>query len=171
MLLTAGCYLFALRPSSYRSTAFVDRHEGSALDVISHLLDTAAKKSPTAFAGVPWILAGFMEKWEGESKETVVQIMSNFKIFGSGGAATSPACLNWCKELGVPLVIDIGMTEVGGKSANQFEYLTLRFDPFPPGPLFHGTLNDVVGWPISDCLVPDGQLSLVGENGELASDG
>lgn len=125
MLLTAGCYLFALRPSSYRSAASVDRHEGSSLDVISHLLDTAAKKSPTAFAGVPWVLAGLMEKWEGESKETVVQVMSNFKIFGSGGAATSPACLNWCKELGVPLVIDIGMTEVGGKFTNQFEYLTL----------------------------------------------
>ncbi|KAJ2925849.1 hypothetical protein H1R20_g11245, partial [Candolleomyces eurysporus] len=151
MLLTAGCYLFSLRPSSYHSNASIDLHEGSSLDVISHLLDTATKKSPTAFAGVPWILAGLMEKWKGGFKEAVVQVMSNFKIFGSGGAATSPACLNWCKELEIPLVIDIGMTELGG-------------------PLFHGTLSDTAGWPISDCLVPDAQLSLVSENGELAFD-
>ena len=67
-----------------------------------------------AFAGVPWILEGIMAKWKGEDKAFVTDVVSKFKLWGSGGAATSEECLNWAKELDIPVVIDIGMTEVGG---------------------------------------------------------
>ncbi|KAF6747507.1 thiolase-like protein [Ephemerocybe angulata] len=92
-----------------------------------------------------------MAKSTGNDEALVTKVMSNFKIFGSGGAATSPGCLKWAKEINLPLVIDIGMTEVGG-------------------PLFHNSVDDDEGWLMSDCLVPDSQLYLVDEKGEIASD-
>ncbi|KAJ3510158.1 hypothetical protein NMY22_g16056 [Coprinellus aureogranulatus] len=147
MLLTGGSYTFAVRPSSYHSEAPND----DSSDVIAQLLSTASKKEVNAFAGVPWILEGIMAKWKGEDKALVADIMSKFKIWGSGGAATSAECLSWAKELGIPVVIDIGMTEVGG-------------------PLFHNTIDEAAGWPMSDCLVPESELTLVDENGEPTSD-
>jgi acyl-CoA synthetase (AMP-forming)/AMP-acid ligase II len=110
LLLTGGCYTFAVRPSSYHSEL---PNEDSS-DVIGQLLSTASKKEINAFAGVPWILEGIMAKWKGEDKDLITNVMSKFKIFGAGGAATSAECLSWAKELDIPVVIDIGMTEVGG---------------------------------------------------------
>ncbi|TEB25720.1 ketoacyl-synt-domain-containing protein [Coprinellus micaceus] len=147
LLLTGGCYTFAVRPSSYHSEL---PNEDSS-DVIGQLLSTASKKEINAFAGVPWILEGIMAKWKGEDKDLITNVMSKFKIFGAGGAATSAECLSWAKELDIPVVIDIGMTEVGG-------------------PLFHNTIDETPGWPISECLVPESELTLVDENGEQTSD-
>lgn len=55
------------------------------LDVCGQL-ETAITKQRTTFAGVPWVLEGL----------------------------TNAECIEWAIEMGIPLVLDIGMTEVGG---------------------------------------------------------
>lgn len=167
MLLTGGSYTFAVRPSSYYSVVPND----DSSDVIAQLLSTASKKDINAFAGVPWILEGIMAKWKGEDKDLVTDVMSKFKIWGSGGAATSAECLTWAKELGIPVVIDIGMTEVGGAfRLSRRNWFETHASPLL-GPLFHNTIDETTGWLMSDCLVPESELTLVDENGEPTSDG
>ena len=56
MLLTRGTYVFAMIPSAYGDAGKASRY----LDVCGQLLATAMEKKPTAFAGVPWVLEGFM---------------------------------------------------------------------------------------------------------------
>ena len=56
-LLTAGCYVFGVVPSCYPNAA---KKVSRYLDVPTQLLDTAIFTKTTAFAGVPWVLEGFM---------------------------------------------------------------------------------------------------------------
>lgn len=117
MLLTRGTYVFAMIPSAYGDAGKASRY----LDVCSQLLATAMEKKPTAFAGVPWVLEGFMQALkqepDAERRLCIQDTIQHFKVFGSGGAATSPECIEFANTLGIPLVFDIGMTEVGGQSA------------------------------------------------------
>jgi len=119
-LLTRGCYIFAMIPSAYGIVPGETGKTPRFLDVCGQLLETAIEKKPTAFAGVPWVLEGFMRAFRQETdagrKEQIQGAMQRFKIFGSGGAATSAECIEFANQLGIPLVFDIGMTEVGGMS-------------------------------------------------------
>jgi len=117
MLLTKGTYIFAMLPSAYGSK---DSNKASRyLDVCGQLLETAMDNNPTAFAGVPWVLEGFMRTWKKEvddkRRQRIQDAIQALKIFGSGGAATNSECIEWTNQLGIPLVLDIGMTELGGK--------------------------------------------------------
>ena len=111
--LTRGTYIFAMVPSAYGETGKASRF----LDVSGQLLETAIKKKPTAFSGVPWVLEGFMRTFSQEQdlerKSKIKDAIRHFKVFGSGGAATSTECVEFATELGIPLVFDIGMTEIG----------------------------------------------------------
>jgi len=117
-LLTAGCYVFGVVPSAYPTGADVVKNASRYLDVPTQLLDTAISKKTTAFAGVPWVLEGFMKAWKNESDETrrarIMEAIKLFKVFGSGGASTSAECIEWAKQVGLPVLLDLGMTEVGG---------------------------------------------------------
>lgn len=124
MLITGGCYHFAVRPSSYHS----EHRTEHADDIISEILATSARVQCNAFAGVPWVLEGIMAKGRGDEKDLVARVMSEFKVFGAGGAATSPAGLAWARDIDLPLVIDIGMTEVGGTSRMSIHTHQTRYE-------------------------------------------
>ncbi len=47
-------------------------------------------------------------------KLTQRDAIKRLKVFGSGGASTNAECIQWAAEMAIPLVFDIGMTEVGG---------------------------------------------------------
>jgi len=126
MFLSAGCYIFGIVPSSYGNTSSnVSRY----MDVCGQLLETAIAKQATTFAGVPWVLEGFMRTYQEEQdifrKQKIYSAIKSFKTFGSGGAATSPECIKWAREFGIPLVFDLGMTELGGKAF----YVFVAFNP------------------------------------------
>ena len=118
MLLSAGTYIFAMVPSSYDSANGDSSKSSRYLDVCGQLLETAMLKKPTAFAGVPWVLEGFMrthkEEIDSARKQRIQDAIRMLKVFGSGGAATNPECIQWAIEQKLPLVFDIGMTELGG---------------------------------------------------------
>ena len=116
-LLTAGCYVFGVVPSSY-PTGDAAKNASRYLDVPTQLLDTAITTKTTAFAGVPWVLEGFMKAVKNESDDTrkarIMGAIESFKVFGAGGASTSAECIEWAKRVGLPVLLDLGMTEVGG---------------------------------------------------------
>jgi long-subunit acyl-CoA synthetase (AMP-forming) len=49
-----------------------------------------------------------------ERKARIMGAIETFKVFGAGGASTSAECIEWAKRVGLPVVLDLGMTEVGG---------------------------------------------------------
>ena len=116
-LLTAGCYVFGVVPSSYPAGDSAN-NASRYLDVPTQLLDTAISTKTTAFAGVPWVLEGFMKALKNESDEArkarIMEAIGSFKVFGAGGASTSAECIEWAKRVGLPVLLDLGMTEVGG---------------------------------------------------------
>ena len=116
-LLTAGCYVFGVVPSSYPA-GDAAKNASRYLDVPTQLLDTAISTKTTAFAGVPWVLEGFMKAVKNESDEArkarIMEAIGSFKVFGAGGASTSAECIEWAKRVGLPVLLDLGMTEVGG---------------------------------------------------------
>ena len=116
MVLTAGCYVFALPPAG---PSGADMNAAARyLDVCGQLLETAITKQTTAFAGVPWVLEGFMRNYKQETdaarKQAIRDAIQRLKVFGSGGASTNAECIEWATQMAIPLVFDIGMTEVGG---------------------------------------------------------
>jgi long-subunit acyl-CoA synthetase (AMP-forming) len=80
-------------------------------------LDTAISTQTTAFAGVPWVLKGFMKAWKTKSDEAcrahIMEAIKIFKVF-SGGASMSAECIEWAKQVNLPVLLDLGMTEGGG---------------------------------------------------------
>ena len=169
LLLTRGTYIFGLIPSAYGEAGKVSRQ----LDVCSQLLETAIEKAPTAFAGVPWVLEGFMRTFQQEGdvkrKQLIQDAIQRLKIFGSGGAATTTACLEFAERFGIPLVIDIGMTEIGGVIFFASFLFALCNDW--SGPIFHSTYGGSMGWHEKDCLVADAVLMIIDENGSLSNTG
>ncbi|KAF4622433.1 hypothetical protein D9613_009459 [Agrocybe pediades] len=151
MILSGGCYIFGIIPSAYGASSAQSNHASRYMDVCGQLLETAFVKKPTAFAAVPWVLEGFMRSYNEEEdtsrKQRIETAIKSLSTFGSGGAATSPECVEWAKEFGIPVVFDLGMTELGG-------------------PLFHSTIGGAEGWHVEDCLIDDAKLSLVDEAGE-----
>ena len=79
------------------------------------LLDMAITTKTTAFvAGVPWVLEGFVKALKNESDEAskarIMGVILSFKVFGADGASTSAECIEWAKRV----LLDLGVTEVGG---------------------------------------------------------
>ena len=66
-LLTAGCYVFGVVPS-FCPAGDAAENASRYLDVPTQL-DTAISTKTTTFAGVPWVLEGFMKAVKNESDE------------------------------------------------------------------------------------------------------
>ncbi|KAF9530718.1 hypothetical protein CPB83DRAFT_905059 [Crepidotus variabilis] len=156
-LLSRGTYVFGTVPSCYvpplldEDTRVTSSGKGH-LDIPSQLLDTAMASTCglDIFAGVPWVLEGFMrtyfEESEPEKKTAIEALLKSFKAIGSGGAKANEACIEWTKMMSLKIVFDIGMTELGG-------------------PLFHSTnAGSQEGWSTKDCLVSDALLTLLNED-------
>jgi hypothetical protein len=63
-------------------------------------------------------------------------------VFGAGGASTSAECMEWAKQVGLPVVLDLGMTEVGGMIDHiaRYQYITDCLT-LSSGPLFHSDIK------------------------------
>lgn len=111
-LLTSGCYIFALVPSSYST----DEHSKPVLDIVELLIHAAATKNCQAFSSVPWVLEEIAEKWaaaDSGQRLVIEEALCAFKTYYVGGARASATCVSWAKELALPVVFGIGMTETG----------------------------------------------------------
>ena len=73
-------------------------------DVPTQLLDTALSTKTTAFAGVRWVLEGFMRALKNESDEgRKTKTIKSFKMFGAAGASTSAECVECAKRVDLPV--------------------------------------------------------------------
>ncbi|KAJ6610193.1 hypothetical protein B0H10DRAFT_1883603 [Mycena sp. CBHHK59/15] len=152
--LTGGCYIFGLIPSVYYAAFRPESVADRQYDVPQLLLQTILKERPHVFAGVPWVLDGLVNSWGVEvdlaRRERISAALRQFKYFISAGAKTSEESIQWAAIHGLPLIISIGMTELGGV-------------------LFHSLLSDVAsGWSIKSSIISDAKFSLVDENGDNA---
>ncbi|KAF9012766.1 hypothetical protein BDQ17DRAFT_1420105 [Cyathus striatus] len=148
VLLTGGCYIFAVTPPSYAS------QDRASYDVPKTVLDAIISYEPDAFAGVPWILDGIKRLYNAEEDPSRRSLMTaafrKFKYFMTAGAATPEESLNWAKEQGLQVINAIGMTEVGGS-------------------IFNSLAGDVAGgWCIDDTCIPDAVYTLVNDHGEIS---
>ncbi|KAG7441749.1 ketoacyl-synt-domain-containing protein [Guyanagaster necrorhizus] len=142
-ILTAGCYIFALMPSGY--SAVHQRLIGSRT-LAELLLDSVSEEKADIFTGVPWFFEVLRDGWAMETDVTrqvcITNSLRSFKALAAGGASMSADVLEWSRQLDLPLVLAIGMTEFGG-------------------PLFHGLpprTEGENGWDIDDCLISDASL-------------
>ncbi|KAJ7176732.1 hypothetical protein C8R46DRAFT_1077165 [Mycena filopes] len=144
VFLTGGCYVFGLTPSGYHARVG---------DATTSLLDAIVRYSPESLAAVPWVFENLKQAVESEvdlaRRETFVGALRKFKLVWLGGAQTSAECIKWAKDHHVPLVLSIGMTEVGGG-------------------IFHRVAeeNDE-GWLIADRLISDAEFTLVDRDGKV----
>lgn len=117
-LLTGGCYIFAITPSTYpvTSPAGPAGRVGDAAGM--RLRDAILTKAPHAFGGVPWVLEELMALYSSESdtgaREHFAAALRRFKVCITAGAKPREEVIRWAVGLGVRLVEDIGMTEFGG---------------------------------------------------------
>ncbi|KAK0184742.1 polyketide synthetase [Armillaria mellea] len=110
------------------------------------LLDAILQEQADVFTGVPWFFEILRDGWAKEAHVTrqahITDTLRSFKILAAGGATMNADVLEWSQQLGLPLVLAIGMTEFGG-------------------PLFHGLPpqdDDEIGWDVDDCLISDAIL-------------
>lgn len=117
VFLTGGCYIFGLTPSGYFLDGAPDQGHR---DVIILLFRAMEKYHPESFAVVPWIFEGIREAVTSEPdlerREELLRILRGFKLIILGGAPTSKECIRWAQEHQIPVVLSIGMTELGGTS-------------------------------------------------------
>jgi len=166
---TAGCYFFGIIPSTYTSQQeLTDEHEGE-LDVLSRLLDAVIRIKPDVFSAVPWVLEGFKDIWSQEKvadkKEDMQDVLKEMKVLGCGGAALSKETVIWAKDMNISVILDIGMTELGGEYTFFFR-TSLFVLMLIVGPLFYSKVDDFdpLGWSMKGCLIPDAELRLVNED-------
>ncbi|KAF7965781.1 hypothetical protein HWV62_41795 [Athelia sp. TMB] len=122
MILTGGCYIFAVPPSTYpqRVTAPSVNVPNSAtsLAVSEALRDALVAKKPDVLGGVPWIFEELMQLHTQRSSpdEELIKALARLRVCITGGAEPSPSLVKWAVEMKIPLVLDIGMTELGEPS-------------------------------------------------------
>jgi long-subunit acyl-CoA synthetase (AMP-forming) len=58
-------------------------------------------------------------------KARIMGAIESFKVFGAGGASTSAECIEWAKRVGLPVLLDLGMTEVGGTIDSNLDINTV----------------------------------------------
>ncbi|KAJ7768218.1 hypothetical protein B0H16DRAFT_1686400 [Mycena metata] len=151
VLRTGGCYIFGLTPSGYcRPT--INATGVSSRDAIVMLLEAIMKYTPESLAAVPWVFEKLKEAVTSEPdftrRKAFVAALQKFKLLWLGGAQTSTECIKWARAHHIPLVLSIGMTEVGGG-------------------IFHRVAeeNDD-GWLIADRLISDAEFTLVDGDGK-----
>ncbi|KAF9012744.1 hypothetical protein BDQ17DRAFT_1344564 [Cyathus striatus] len=145
ILLTGGCYIFAVTPPGYA------QQEHAPYNVPKAILEAILVHEPDVFAAVPWILDGIMHAYNAEhdpSRRTrIISAFKKFKYYISSGAATPQETADWAREQGLPTIIGIGMTETGGI-------------------VFHSFAQDVIGgFRIGDSCVRGAVYTLVDEDG------
>ncbi|KAJ7096818.1 hypothetical protein C8R44DRAFT_989127 [Mycena epipterygia] len=147
-LLNAGCYVFAAVPNTYP----IARSSPAPPDLTSLVIDAILHKNVQAFACVPLVLSGLKAACQGTSPTNVALLCSlrHMIMLECGGAMVERAACDWAAENSVPLVVGIGMTETGGA-------------------IFAGPAEDAFTGFSSKGLVPDAELSLIGDmpEGEL----
>ncbi|KIM43994.1 hypothetical protein M413DRAFT_372837 [Hebeloma cylindrosporum] len=121
---TGGCYVFGAAPSGY-PTLLNDDPVSSAkqMDMVDRLLAAALRTQPDMMMTVPLVLEGFKKIYlahlaanEVEKASLIKDMLLRLKGFGVGGASVNPDTFVWARDLGVRVTLNIGMTELGGKS-------------------------------------------------------
>lgn len=117
VILTHGTYVFATVPSTYPTSAEV---QGSSLDrgTDQQLLRTILKEAPTFVAGVPLLIDQIRQAWTSEvdpiQRDRMSDALRKIKLFSSSGALTNLGNIEWANDIGLRLVLGMGMTEMGG---------------------------------------------------------
>jgi hypothetical protein len=123
--LTGGCYIFSLIPTTYAT----DDSEEVATTVYAglpdRLLPAILEKNISTFTTVPLILEGIMVIYNADDgqREQIRTALRKMKAYMCGGAKTRPEAIDWAIEIGLPLNLGIGMTELGRK----FYVIELRY--------------------------------------------
>lgn len=117
---TGGCYVFGVLSSGY-PTEFPSSPRDVKL--VNGLLDGALRIRPDVVIGVPWLLEGIKEIYvmllldkneESLQKANLIkETLVGLKYLGLGGATTTKEALDWAIHLGIKVVQDLGMTELG----------------------------------------------------------
>ena len=120
---TGGCYVFGVSPSGYPTTRASPPNRDKS--TVANLLDGVLRTKPDVLIGVPWMLQGIQAIHSDlqrintpESLEEAVLIryaLVGLKYLGLGGAQTTQETLRWAMDLGIKVVKDMGMTELGGE--------------------------------------------------------
>jgi len=114
--LSGGCYVFALIPTTYAAVGEQTVTTGYS-GLADRLLPAVLDKKISTFSTVPLILEGFMAIYNSDDgrREQIRDALRNMKAYMCGGAKTSPEAIEWAIEIGLPLNLGIGMTELGRK--------------------------------------------------------
>lgn len=118
---TGGCYVFGVFPANYPvQNPHADLDAGK--DVIEIMLETAIREQPDIFATVPWVVEGLKEKYThlldlGLVKEAskLRDTFTRIRPLGCGGAMLGAATATWALDIGINILSDLGMTELGGE--------------------------------------------------------
>lgn len=134
-ILTGGCYIFAVLPHRYPNR--VAASTASASDTTSGtavaLREALIAKKPDVLGGVPWVFEELMRLQTSASgpDEELSGALARLRVCLTGGADPSESMVNWAMKMKIPLVLDIGMTELGGESFLQYLH-TVGFHKWLP---------------------------------------
>ncbi|KAJ7754163.1 hypothetical protein DFH07DRAFT_886398 [Mycena maculata] len=146
-LLNAGCYVFALVPTTYRII-----EPPTPGDLTSLVIDGLLNRHVQAFACLPFVLNGLKVACEGTlpASGALLRSLRSMIMLECGGAMIDRDVSQWASESRIPLVVGIGMTETGGT-------------------IFGGWAEDAFSGFSPQGLISDAEFSLMGDEieGEL----
>ena len=168
--ITGGCYVFGL----------VDSGQDSEKTNLDQLLESILRVQPDVFSAVPWVVEGFMRRSlridDKVRLSLVHSALKRIKVFSCGGASLDTDAALWARELGLNMVNDIGMTEIGGVSRSILNFRFSLIVHLCLAPLFHAKLDlsshgdPTCIWSKPDIILEDVQLKLVDDDGKEVSD-
>ncbi|KAJ7112868.1 hypothetical protein C8R43DRAFT_1113364 [Mycena crocata] len=138
-LLTAGCYVFASVPSTYEP-------QQKLTDLTSMIIEGILNKNISALATLPFVLNGLKDACESGSQEgqALLAALRSITMLECGGAMLDRDVADWADRYDIPLMVGVGMTETGGA-------------------IFAGRAKEVFSGFLSQGLISDAQVSLVGD--------
>ncbi|KAJ7238282.1 hypothetical protein B0H12DRAFT_99519 [Mycena haematopus] len=144
-LLNAGCYVFASVPVNYASTPESDVRT----DLTAALIAAILHKNVSAFACLPFILSSLKVACEGSHPANValLRALRSMLMLECGGALLDRELCDWAAQNDIPVFVGIGMTEIAGA-------------------IFAGRAEDTFSGFGPQNLIPDVQLSLLGDQAE-----
>nr|WGJ61594.1 polyketide synthase 1 [Sanghuangporus sanghuang] len=144
IVLSVGCYIFAVPPSTYPTSA--SSSTGTEYDIGTILLQTAKRSNADMISGVPWLYKRLMTACEGHPE--YLDLLKRCRQLLSGGALTDSDTEKWADEHGLKMDVSLGMTEIGGA-------------------LFEVDVKTMAegGYPVDQVLVKDAKLTLVDGDG------